>query len=529
MKAIIWAAVSTAVQANEDEKVSLPQQEADGRTLCQKNNWQILDVLRVPGHSRRYIDIHECAHDMLKQDINAFERLLRYWDQRNFDILIVRDASRFARTQALHAYVTERTIDIGARIYSMADGWVDENNYRMWIAMGGYSASTEIDRLVKYRKAAMTKRAERGLPTGSSVIISHKLIRDEIGKPIKLVVDESKRRLFDDAAELILQGIGWNDIEGILYTRFGHTKADGKPYPGGTFNKLLYNPTFWGNSAQNFREKQGKKYGTWAFDPAEPVPDGVTIFYNTHEPVWDGDLAARIQAEMRRRREVVRGRTRPGTTNMFAGLFLCGHCSYYMTTYIRIGYIALRCMTRYIEDREIECLAPLFKYQHAQDYLDQRLREMLAAGGPEMFMQDTSQADTEVERIAALKREITDLEQQINRMILKQSSASEAVHDLYDAQIEAAGEKLKILRGNLSTLHRYAISNSVRASQEHAFAELLGITIDLFWQQPHAKINQILHQLVGTKRFVVENAEITGVTEAPNKWERWDRLFGDRE
>ena len=70
-------------QANEDEKLSLSQQEADARTLCEREGWQVIDVLRVPGHSRRYVDIHECARDMQAEGIDAFNKLLGYWEQRN--------------------------------------------------------------------------------------------------------------------------------------------------------------------------------------------------------------------------------------------------------------------------------------------------------------------------------------------------------------------------------------------------------------------------------------------------------------
>jgi hypothetical protein len=76
----------------------------------------------VPGHSRRYIDFHVLASDAAQGGIDAFYRLRQHWEARDFDVLIVRDGERFACTQALHAYVVERTITVGARIYSLQDG-----------------------------------------------------------------------------------------------------------------------------------------------------------------------------------------------------------------------------------------------------------------------------------------------------------------------------------------------------------------------------------------------------------------------
>ena len=143
--------------------------------------------MSVPGHSRRYIDFHELASDAAQKGIDAFHQLTRHWEARDFDVMIVLDGNRFARTQALHAYITEQTIGIGARIYSLVDGWIDKQNYRMWIAMNGYKSAGEIDRFVAERDKAMTARAERGLPISSRIPISHKIIRDaKTGKAIDL-------------------------------------------------------------------------------------------------------------------------------------------------------------------------------------------------------------------------------------------------------------------------------------------------------------------------------------------------------
>ena len=118
LRSIIWTAVSSRAQ-NEPDKISLPQQESDSRELAQKNGWQVIDVMRVPGHSRRYIDFHKLAADASQSGIDAFQKLEAHWDAQDFDVMVVLDGNRFARTQALHAYIVERTIKIGARIYSL--------------------------------------------------------------------------------------------------------------------------------------------------------------------------------------------------------------------------------------------------------------------------------------------------------------------------------------------------------------------------------------------------------------------------
>ncbi len=241
--------------------------------------------------------------------------------------MIVRDGDRFARTQALHAYVVERTINIKARVYSLQDGWIDDTNYRMFIAMSGYKAAGDIDRLVKARDKSITARAERGLPITSRIPMSHEVVRDlKSGKAMCLQVNESKRRLWNDLAELVLEGVAWDRIEIELYERFGHANENGEPYYANCMYRLLMKPVFWGHTARHHNSatsKNGFRFGHWIWDESESLPDGATIFRNTHESVWTGELADRIKAEINRRSETVRGSSRLMRTHLFSGLGVC--------------------------------------------------------------------------------------------------------------------------------------------------------------------------------------------------------------
>lgn len=345
-RCLIWCAVSSRAQ-NEPDKISLPQQEADLRALAQQHNWQVVEVILVPGHSRRYIDFHELADDAAREGIDAFYGLKQHWEKRDFDVLIVRDGERFARTQALHAYIAERTIAIGARIYSLQDGWIDEQNYRMWIAMAGYKAAGDIDRMVRSTRQAMTARAERGLPTSSRIPLSHRLIRDpKTGKGLYLEVNEDKRRLWNDLAELILEGVAWEKIEIELYERFGHVNEDGEKYYANFMYRLVMKPVFWGHIARwhnNSQSKNGFKYGRWIYNDSEAVPDGTLIFRNTHPCVWNDELANRVRQELDRRSWYIRGKVVPAYTHGLSGLAVCGECGNFMSTFVSKGYRGLYC------------------------------------------------------------------------------------------------------------------------------------------------------------------------------------------
>ena len=70
LRCIIWCAVSSRAQ-NEPDKISLPQQESDSRALAEGNGWEIIDVLRVPGHSRRTVDFHKSVSWGCEQNLSA--------------------------------------------------------------------------------------------------------------------------------------------------------------------------------------------------------------------------------------------------------------------------------------------------------------------------------------------------------------------------------------------------------------------------------------------------------------------------
>ena len=342
LRAIIWSAVSTKAQT-EDGKDSLESQIEQATDICNKNEWQIIDVLQVPGHSRRYFDIHKLADDAMQEGITAFHDILTHWDNADFDILIARDGDRFARTQTLHALFFERTISIGAKVFTLSDGFVDANNMRMNIAMGGYRAAGEVDNLSKRRQQGYKARFNRQLPVNSKVASSHKPIRDlESGKMIGVETDESRRQEFTDLAELVLEGVAWASIESEMYKRFGYVNKKGKPYYPHYYSRILYTPSFWGHLSRNTKgDKRVNPHGAWSREKGHTVPKGITIQYNVIPPMYSGRLANEVKAELTRR-ESINGRRKPSKSYKFSGLIICGVCGRNMVYSTKKNYIALR-------------------------------------------------------------------------------------------------------------------------------------------------------------------------------------------
>ena len=516
-RCLIWCAVSSHAQ-NKPDKISLPQQEADSRELAQKEGWHIVDVMRVPGHSRRYIDFHELASDAARKGIDAFYQLAQHWEARDFDVLIALDGNRFARTQALHAYITEQTIDVDARIYSLMDGWIDKQNYRMWIAMNGYKSAGEIDRFIAERDKAMTARAAHGLPISSRIPISHVVIRDpRTGKALQLEVDESKRRLWGDLATVVLEGIAWDTIEVELFNRYGHVNDQGEKYYSNFMYRLIMKPIFWGHMARHHNSansKNGFKNGRWIYDESEPIPEGAVVFRNTHPPVWDGELADRIRQEIDRRKGVVRGNATSKYTHRLSGLAVCGACGHFMATHVgRNDYRGLRCPASVGRPRLPKCdNRGVWSERKVIARIDEFLRQMLRENTTNIFEDASPDSLHFQERITTLTAEIEELESQARTLIRRQLTATENIQKLYDEELQKIGIQLKNMQDGLSRLQGESLAaQQTTAVQQATLEELADLTLENFWLQDSRVINQMLHRIMGNRRLVILNKEVIGV------------------
>ncbi len=525
-RAIIWCAVSTHAQ-HEPEKVSLPEQEAQSRLHAQKNGWQVVDLMKVPGHSRRYIDFHELAADAAEEGIDAFYRLKAHWETKDFDVLIIRDGDRFARTQALHAYITEQVIKSGATIYSLQDGLIDERNYRMWIAMSGFKAAGEIDRLVKARDTAMTDLARRGLPITSRIPMSHRVIRDEkTGKAIRLVVDEQKRRLWDDLAALVLEGVAWDSIEVELYKRYGHVNDKGDVFYPNQMYRLIMKPLFWGHMARFHNSKDaenGFRYGRWIYDLSESIPDGALIFRNTHEAVWAGELADKIRQEIDRRSEHMRGKARPCRTHILSGLMICGECGSFLATQTDERYRGVYCPAAKRKSPMLpECgNRRVLSQRKVIAQMDDYLRQMLCLNTTDIFSDQAPDLPGLQKRVAKLNKDIAELEDKVRLVIRKQMTAREEVQHIFDEEITKISDQLKVMREARNRLQGEALAvqhNS--AVQQATLEELANLTLERFWQQESRYINQMLHRLMGKRRLVLLSGAVVGVVEVNRKQRR---------
>lgn len=512
LRAVSWCSVSTAPQAIE-EKDSIPSQIAQNRIWCEQNHAELVAELIVPGHSRNYIDIHECAADMLAQNCTAFSDLLDLWHRHAFDVLLVRDGSRFARTQALHAYVVEKTISIGARIFSFADGMIDKNSFRMFTAMSGYKAATDNDTLMKYRKLGMDRRARRGLPTGTAAM-SHKLIRDERGKAVRLEVNHDLDDLWRDLATVLLSGTPFGEIEYELFTRYGHANPrTGRQYSPCKFYLMMRTPLFWGHTGTNYK----KHYGAWAWDDNAQLPPGIVIYRNTHDPVYTGELAEQIKAELRRG-ELLKGRSSRKKQYWFSGLVICDECKCLCSAFKKAKqnktYMYVRCSTnknmQYRQGTYLECSqGKVGKEQKLHAYVDAWLRQIVTSDDLAFHFSDNPEDGLEA-RYTTLNGEIVRLETAMADLIntLPQISAGPAKTATISA-INRHNDQIAAKRTQLAQL-RYQMEQALGMQRQRAFDRLKSIGVDGLWQLEAVQINQLLFDLMGRWRFRMRAGEFVG-------------------
>lgn len=510
-RAILWIAVSSGQQATE-EKDSLPEQERRLREIAEQRGWQIIDIITIPGHSRVYYNYPEFAAAAATEGIPGALRMLEHWARRDFDVFACIAGDRFGRAASIFNEVVERTYDAGAQVFTLRDGLIERGNEGTWAVMASYAASSEVKELRRRHKFGMNKRAEMGLPISSRVKISHCVVRDERGRSQKLVVNEELRPLFADLATVFLEGVAWHSLERVLYERYGYVGKNGKPYPPRYFHPLLISPVFWGHNARNFwneRSPNVHRRGEWMFDETVPAPDGVMIYYNTHEPVYTGELAERMKAELRRRMSL-RGSARPNSPYPLTGMFECYECGWKMAFVNSHGkWRAARCNVAYNMKPPHSCTQrKAMPERYAIDYMKRLVALVVESDDGVAFIDSLMEAPNAPDPTPDLERQIEELEEE-KRVLLQLRLRLKNPNDkIYDEQEDILNERLEIAQQRLD-MHRLQNASPIEIADQVTAIDYLRQMGDTFWQlQPH-EINHWLRRALGRRVFRVRDGKIT--------------------
>lgn len=515
--ALVVCAVSTPEQ-DADDKESMAAQERDGLSWCANEGCEVVDIVRIPGFSRNYLTFRELMEAAEAKGEFGPTRFWEHIQNRDFTLMVVRATNRFNREQSLNAEVMARVIRAGATIYSFLDGHIHKGNYRGMSAITGYRDSTELDDLKKKRATGIVGRAKKGLPINGIPPMSHKIVFDpQTGKELRLDLRTELAPLWVDLAQLLNENVSYNSLEYELFHRWGYGRG-AKPYHELKMTRLLLNPLFWGNNAIRWQDKANRyNYGVWAFAPSESAPDGVEMFWNTHEPAYTGELSELVKAELLRRRDITNGMQSKFGTSMFSGLVVCYHChaacGYARTRRGSKEYVYLSCTKFGTKAEGIICSnGKPIRERDVQQWLNAHLLDWLKKG--EVVL------DTEYE-VSAQKKDIEDLTALSGRLQKRMSNLMDLVGDVdedlrtdYLAQIRKTKDELTRCKEQLHQLEHVVRTILARSQvQGIQLNKIREIGLEAFWLQPPLTINQSLKSLFGSVRLVSRDGQIVGFVD----------------
>jgi len=515
-RALLWRAVSSHEQT---EEISLEEQERAEREWAERNGFEVVGVLTVPGESRSDADVLSIFEDFAAKGIYAYHDLRRMWQQpRQFDVLVAYHDSRLGRSESLYAYVVTNVMRSGAQIYCIIGGWYDIDNYRLKMAIGMINVSQEMDRFVALTRAAKDKKAAQGTLTGATCW-AYKIERDEKGKALRKVPDESKRVVIEAAVRLALEGVGWGTLERELYKRYGFTN-NGKPFVARFFYFLFYNVNFWGNEGRAWRQRRISSKGSkrkdqrghdlWVFDPSFPAPPGTTMWYGVIQPYLTGELAELLKAELRRRRHSMRGSSRPRNAHKFVGLLRCGYCGRQLVYNSNGRKPIYRCQSKYLSQADDRCTEVRFIYEvDVQEWFNNQLVAAIAQKSPDWFVRRGDENEL-ARRIDQLQMTIQKLNKQIDHAMLEQLEVDDAtIRAKYRERIKDLREQIVHAENDLQeVLNQQAPDASTLHS---AYKRLTSYSsLDEFWASGDNNVNQILHGLTINRVLVVKDQRIIG-------------------
>lgn len=522
LQGIIVCAVSRPEQA-ADDKVSMEQQEKDGRAFFEREDIRLLDVLRIDGYSRSFYTLREFVeHAVRKGNLDA-ARLEHYLHEGGFDVMWVRSTNRIAREQSINAEVIGRAIkECKALIYSQIDGWINKANRRGVAAITGFRDSSELDEFRKKRADGIAGRLRDGVPVTGKVPFSHRLVRTgKRKKDIKLVPRRNLVPLWRDVVALMKEGVAYASLERELFERHGRGEAVDKPFSIYKFRTLFFSPSFWGNNVVRWQEHVPESVkGQWAFDPSVPPPPGVDIIYGTHEAALTGELAEELKAVIIQRGSRHNANDRIHGAKPLTALIVCNRCGgFYVYNVSRKKaphLIYLHCSRKGKQMVSGGCdNSKMLREPEIIQWLDERLHEWAEDNAP-LFQQPVTE-DTDGAR-KQLRREHQALSKRLASLTEELLEADADLKNHFRQQLRLTKADLLQAERDIAALDANALRRESVASNQLVIIETIkSIGLPAFWAQDPLEINRQLMTLLGDNRLVADNGQLIGYADKPQR------------
>jgi hypothetical protein len=508
---VLWEAVSTKTQARD---TSLDVQDRELSGYVESQNGVITARLIVPGHSRSYYNLEQYRLDMRRQKIYALDEFDALCDARAFDVMAVWDGDRLGRSQTVVAYMGERALDIGARIYVHTTRMTMEGSFaRMWIGFTGATAAGEIDKLVERGVQGRKARAIRDKRPGvGSLPITHRYQRDERGKVTGIEAIPEMAPFVRALAELLIEGLPYNrKLSAALAARGFINPITGTPYRGATLRGLVFNPLFHGNLRWRDSLTIGQlRYSSRSsFDPSTPPLDNFVIEYGVVPPaIDDAELMERLRAELQRRAQMWRNAR--SDAHRFTGLVFCFECGNGLVYRKDRKTPTYRChQPRGAHDQATKrkCKDGGLIFEHEiMEFIDDLARRLNRIDPA--LRQAEGFNDTAGRRLSALQKTLATLEAQADRAISMQVAAPVELQGRYKAQLDSIAAGIRDTRNQISEAERDVQQTAQQAASLDAMAALDTAAL---WQLPPGECNRELFAAFGSLRMQVGRHEVTGL------------------
>ena len=387
-----------------------------------------------------------------------------------YDILIIKDFSRFSRRTSRGLVELEDLRDAGMRIISIGDG-IDFPTSDEWMAIQFRFLVNEmpVTDTSKKVKAVIKHRQEEGkwicaVPYGYVMTNS---------KAMKFAVDEPSAEIIRKVFQLYADGWGYKKIANYLTDQHIPTprkteelrkEAEGEEYAVRSKNEwsivtistILSNDFYIGTLRQRKYRRKKINGGDEKLQEVDHI-----VIANNHEPIVDFKLFSVVQEQMKQRsKSNYRGVKK--FDNVYTGHLFCGDCGSPMFSMSRADLPpAYRCGTYHkrgikgctSHHTRVDMLDELLKsfVQKVRDNSETMLTQLQESINKEQ--KETSSSKTVVEvllqRIEDIKTELKFLSRQHVKDIAKHPEREDMLEEVYQEQVEDLMQQIEGFRNQI--------------------------------------------------------------------------------
>lgn len=435
-RAVLYLRVSTGRQAEHD--LSIPDQRRQAVAFCEGKGWQVVSEYVEPGAS---------ATDDRRPE---FQRMMDAAAMRPpmFDVIVVHSFSRFFRDQFQLEFYVRRLAKSGIRLVSITQDLGDDPMSVMMRQIMALFDEYQSKENAKHTLRAMRENARQGYWNGSRPPFGYRVVvAEQRGNRAKKKLDIDPLRA--DQVRLIyrLARVGEGDsgpmgarqIAGYLNDKGLRTGTGGR-WGLGMVHEILTRSTYIGVHRFNVY--------SWRKKQAKPEDEIIEVAVPA---IIDKEEFEEVREILRERSPQMKA---PGFVNgptLLGGICFCADCGGAMTLRTSgkaADYRYYTCCTK-ARKGETGCKGRTVPMRQLDDLVvdlierrllaKDRLAELLSA----LLDRRRGDADQAQERIARLKRQVSDADSRLTRLY---AAIEDGLADLGDTNLKSRITELKTIR-----------------------------------------------------------------------------------